>query len=139
MRIRCKLFLQSRQVLSQLFEPIRRTQRGQPILRQKVFTQRCHRAGSFSQDRCHSDNVIFNVQKFELYIDNILSGRVTGSLWIRQSILLICHISVHDSFVDKKRFAQSTPMHRHSFEKVRLIYATNPLFSQTMDRVTGAT
>ena len=28
-------------------------------------------------------------------------------------------------------------MHRHSFEKVRLIYATNPLFSQTMDRVTG--
>ena len=77
--------------------------------------------------------------KFKLYINIFLRGRVADCLWIGQSTLLIRHISVHDSFVDKKRFAQSTPMHRHSFEKVRLIYATNPLFSQTMDRVTGAT
>jgi len=83
-----------------------------------------------SQRQCH-----FNVQKFEFYIDNLARSQVAfGS-----GRAVIRHISVqwggvHDSFVDKKRFAQSTPMHRHSFEKVRLIYTTTPLFSQTMDR-----
>jgi hypothetical protein len=77
------------------------------------------------QRQCH-----FNVQKFEFYIDNLARSQVAfGS-----GRAVIRHISVHDSFVDKKRFAQSTPMHRHSFENVRLIYTTTPLFSQTMDR-----